>query len=59
MPRMGLEATIPLFGLPKTIYAVDCTVLVNDVILRVATRYCVDHYFLTFPSYAGTIVGKT
>ena len=36
MLRVGLEPTIPLFGLPKTIYAVDCTVLVNDVILRVA-----------------------
>lgn len=36
MPKVGLEATIPLFGLPKTICAVDCAVLVNDVILLAA-----------------------
>jgi hypothetical protein len=36
--RVGLEPTIPLFGLPKTKCAVDCAVLVNDVVLRVAIQ---------------------
>jgi hypothetical protein len=43
MSRVGLEPTVPIFELPKTVCALDCAVTVNGAVLHVAIKYSVDH----------------